>query len=139
MDATDINLLTDAVRGNDQNPIYDVNGDGNVDQEDRSTWVIDLKNTWFGDADLNGEFNTTDLVALFQKGEFEDDLELNSTWDSGDFNGDGEFNTTDFVTAFQGGGFEKGPRNAVQEVPEPRGLLLAALACLAMAVARRKR
>jgi hypothetical protein len=37
--------------------MFDVNGDAGVDQQDLHIWVKDLKSTWFGDANLDGEFN----------------------------------------------------------------------------------
>ena len=74
--------------------------------------------TFFGDANLDGEFNSLDLVMVVQAGEYEDDIALNSTWSTGDWNGDRDFDSGDFVTAFQDGGFEFGPRQRVTSVPE---------------------
>ena len=54
-----------------------------------------------GDANLDGKFETDDLVAIFEKAEYEDDLVGNSNWSSGDWNCDGEFNSTDLVFAFE--------------------------------------
>ena len=118
LNAEDINLLTTAVLFETNAPLMDVNEDGRVDQTDRTVWVRDLKNTWFGDSNLDGEFNSGDLVMVFQRGEFEDEIANNSSWADGDWNGDGEFNSSDFVNAFQDGGFEKGARVATI-VPEP--------------------
>ena len=50
---------------------FDMNGDGRVTVEDHRAWVKDLKHTWFGDADLNGEFNSGDFVQVFQAGKYE--------------------------------------------------------------------
>ncbi|MCA9212206.1 MAG: hypothetical protein KDB27_04000 [Planctomycetales bacterium] len=83
-------------------------------------WVVQLDHpldAWIGDADLNGEFNSGDLVAVFQAKEYEDIFQGNSTWATGDWNGDGDFTTSDLVFAFQDGGYEKGLRPAA--VPEP--------------------
>ena len=74
------------------------------------TWVEDLRRSWIGDSDLNGEFNSADLVAIFQVGEYEDAIANNSTWSEGDWNGDGDFDSSDLVLAFATGGFEQGPR-----------------------------
>ena len=119
LDATDVDLLTAAVGGNDL--FYDLDGDGQVTDADRRVWVKVLKRTWFGDANLDGVFSSTDLVSVFQIGEFEDAEVGNSTWGDGDWNGDGDFGTGDFVLAFQDGGFEKGPLLA-SNVPEPTSL-----------------
>ncbi|MCA9168637.1 MAG: hypothetical protein KDB23_13270, partial [Planctomycetales bacterium] len=73
--------------------------------------------------DLDGEFSSSDLINVFQAGEYEDDNIGNSFWSTGDWNGDGEFTTGDLVLAFQDGGYERGPRAAVISVPEPSGML----------------
>ncbi len=51
--------------------IFDVNSDSIVDLEDHRVWVKDLKYTWFGDADLNGEFDSLDFVQVFAAGKYE--------------------------------------------------------------------
>jgi hypothetical protein len=56
-----------------------------------------------GDANLDGRFNSSDLVQVFAAGQYEDALAGNSTWSTGDWNGDGEFTTSDLVLAFQVG------------------------------------
>ncbi len=133
LDAADINALSGQVRAGSNNKTYDVNNDNVVNEADREVWVNQLKKTYFGDANLDGEFNTTDFVSVFQAGEYEDAAVGNSKWETGDWNGDAEFNTGDFITAFQAGGFEAGPRAAVSAVPEPATgslLFLAGLAAL---------
>ena len=120
----DINLLNAAIRAGGANSVFDVTTDGNVDEHDRDYWVNELKRTWYGDANLDGVFDTTDFVEVFQAGQYEDGLDKNSLWQTGDWNGDGEFDSGDFVTAFQGGGFEQGPRAAVAAVPEPSSCVL---------------
>jgi hypothetical protein len=52
-----------------------------------------------GDVNLDGLFDSKDLVALMALGEYEDDLVGNSHHLSGDFNGDGEFDSADLVEA----------------------------------------
>ncbi len=123
LDVEDINLLSEIVRAETDDPGFDLNGDNGVNQADREIWIKQLKKTWIGDANLDGEFNSGDFLQVFQSGEFEDSLPLNSTWATGDWNGDGDFTTNDFVTAFQDGGFELGPRVGAQAVPEPSGTL----------------
>lgn len=121
-DAIDMNGLTYAVLGENTEPRFDVNLDGSVNAADRDTWINSIKKTYVGDANMDGEFNTGDFVAVFQRGEYEDALIANSSWETGDWNGDREFNTGDFIAAFQAGGFEAGPRAAVSAVPEPASL-----------------
>ena len=54
-----------------------------------------------GDANGDGIFNSSDLVLVFQAGEYEDAVAGNSTFAEGDWNGDGDFTTADLVLAFQ--------------------------------------
>lgn len=58
-----------------------------------------------GDSNRDGIFNSSDLVLVFQAGEFEDDLVGNSTFEEGDWDGDGDFTTRDLVLAFQSDNF----------------------------------
>ena len=106
-------------------------------------WVEDLKNTYFGDANLDGEFNSGDFVQVFQRGHYEDTVVGNSGWADGDWNGDGEFDSGDFVLAFQSGGYELGSRAAsaispsnMAAVPEPTGRIIAILALFSLSVFR---
>ena len=119
--------------------VDDGSRDGSVDVEDRRTWVQDeaFAHTYFGDANLDGEFNTNDLVSIFQAGQYEDAIEGNATWETGDWNGDGDFGTADLVFAFQDGGFEQGPRVASQNVPEPSASLLILTAMIGLRTRRR--
>ena len=68
------------------------------------------------------EFNSSDFVYVFSIGQYENGIDGNSNWESGDWNGDGEFDSSDFVASFAAGGFENGPRSTVQAVPEPTSL-----------------
>jgi hypothetical protein len=54
-----------------------------------------------GDVNLDGTFDSSDLVLLFQGRQYEDGIEKNSTWYEGDFNGDQEFDSRDLVYLFQ--------------------------------------
>ncbi|MCA9213752.1 MAG: hypothetical protein KDB27_11835, partial [Planctomycetales bacterium] len=116
LDVSDINQLSLGIA--EHNADFDINRDGSVDQGDLLDWVHGLKRTWIGDSNLDGEFNSSDLVQLFQAGHFEDGIAMNSGWTQGDWNGDSEFDTGDLVFAFQDGGYERG-RRGVQAVPEP--------------------
>lgn len=126
LDAADIDTLSEAIRNQSSDPQFDVNSDGLVNSGDHTTWVVEVRKTFFGDSNLDGEFTSADFIAVFARGEYEDQTPFNSTWSSGDWNGDGDFNTNDFVTAFADGGFEQGPRVAVA-VPEPSGAFLGLL------------
>ena len=110
LDVQDLDLLFAEIRSGRSVDLFDVNGDSVVDSIDRDLWVHDLSNTYFGDANLDGEFNSSDLVSVLAAGQYEDDIPGNSGWATGDWNGDAEFSTSDLVLAFQDGGYELGPR-----------------------------
>jgi hypothetical protein len=95
-----------------------------VDQQDLRIWVKGLKHTWFGDANLDGAFDSLDIVSLLQTGQYEDGLQQNSTWATGDWNGDGEFDRADLILALYDGGYGQGPRAALSAVPEPMAVAL---------------
>lgn len=124
----DIDALAEAIRNGHYHFNLDTNHDGHVDMDDHLRWVHDssFANTYYGDANLDGEFNSADLTLVFQSGEYEDKITLNSSWAEGDWNGDGDFGSGDLIAAFQDGGYGIGARAAVSAVPEPTcGMLLA--------------
>jgi len=137
LDAADIDHLTAEIATGNNDIAFDLSGDEVVDEFDRNIWITDLRNTWFGDANMDSEFNSSDLVQVFQAGEYEDTEVGKSTWSEGDWSGDGEFNSRDLVLAFQNAGYEKGPLAETAVVPEPNGLLLMLTACTFLSPFRR--
>ena len=135
LDSPDIDDLTVQSAGKQNPTAYDLNADSLVDQEDIRVWVKDLFKSWIGDADLNGEFNSGDLVVVLSSGTYEADVD--SVWSTGDFNGDRRTNTSDLVFALADGGYELGPRGAIAAVPEPSAILLTVLGVAALAFRRR--
>lgn len=119
LDVDDVQMLIDQTRSGDFHAKLDLNSDDVLDRRDLAFWVRELKNTFFGDANLDGEFNSSDLVQVFRSAEYEDELVGNSSWSTGDWNGDGDFGSSDLIAAFQDAGFERGARQSVQAVPEP--------------------
>jgi hypothetical protein len=67
--------------------------------------IFEVLGTTYGDSNLDGVFNSTDLVRIFQAGEYEDQIEDNSHWATGDWNCDREFDSSDLIRAFQAGGY----------------------------------
>ena len=98
LDAVDIQILSERIHDPFRFPwldgAFDVNSDSQVDKDDLRTWVSDLKATYFGDADLNGEFTSSDMVQVFTAGKYETGEE--ATWAEGDWNGDGGFDSSDY-------------------------------------------
>ena len=115
IDVDDIDFLTAAVNDRSESNRFDTDRDGDVDADDRTTWVHDIKQTWFGDANLDGEFNSGDFVSVFQVGKYE--TGDSASWAEGDWDGDGKFTSSDFMVAFQDGGFEAGPKGACNARP----------------------
>ncbi len=137
LDAPDIDDLT-ARSASQLNPVaYDLNGDSSVNQEDVKVWVKDLFNSWIGDANLDHEFNSGDLVVVLSSGTYEADVD--AVWSTGDFNGDGRTNSSDLVAALSDGGYELGPRAAVSAVPEPSSFVLLTLGTALLARSRTQR
>ncbi len=142
LDAEDIDLLSRAVREMVFQSEFDLNADGAVTGLDRELWIEGLAETWIGDSNLDGVFDTADFISVFQAGEYEDAEPLNSGWATGDWNGDGDFNSTDFLVAFQAGGFEQGPRRPLAAaVPEPSAAFVTLIGLTAAAawISRRRR
>lgn len=125
LDLRDVNPLLERIQSLSRidsrydNPRYDLDNDLKVTTADLAIWVKDLKKTWFGDANLDGLFDSNDLVSVFAAAEYEDGIRGNSSWETGDWNGDGEFDSGDFVVAFADGGYEMGVVARTQSVPEP--------------------
>lgn len=125
-----IDRLSSQVRLDPSDSSLDIDNDGVLTDADRVVWVHNLANTYFGDANLDGEFSSSDLTAVFQASEYEDNITLNSTWAEGDWNGDGDFDSGDLIVAFHDGGYEIGPRTTVAAVPEPSSWVLLTLGVL---------
>ncbi|MCA9217695.1 MAG: lamin tail domain-containing protein [Planctomycetales bacterium] len=60
-----------------------------------------------GDVNNDGVFDSSDLVAVFAAGEYEDGIAGNSSYETGDWNGDGDFDTRDFVFVFTAGTYSR--------------------------------
>ena len=125
LDLEDIDLLSERVRQGSEHNRYELNDDGIVDDADRWFWVKILKGTSFGDANLDGRFNSNDFVQVFVAGKYA--TAEDAGWAEGDWDGDGIFGSSDMVTAFVDGGYEKGPRADAAGVPEPGGWVLLAI------------
>ena len=116
-DVADIDLLSEQVRSAVNDSAFDLTDDGRVDQLDRIHWVELLAESAFGDAGLDGIFNSSDLVQVFRVGEYEDEIPINSNWADGDWDGNQDFDSSDLVFALQRNRYV--PGNGSVPVPEP--------------------
>jgi len=122
VDAHDIDRLCEGINAQSQDSAFDLNDSGDIDLDDYDYLVRVILGTGPGDANLDGVFDSSDLVQVFQRGEYEDNQTANSGWSEGDWNCDGEFNSSDLVVAFQGGDYQV----AASTKPEIRSSDLAA-------------
>ena len=67
--------------------------------------TVELTSAIPGDVNGDGVFDSSDLVAVFTAGEYEDDVPGNSTFEEGDWDGDGDFTSSDLVFVFKAGNY----------------------------------
>ena len=131
VDVLDIDILREAI-GHNRNIVgSDLNKDGLFDSEDVRVWVEDVKQTFFGDADLDGEVSFADFLTL--SGNFDE----SGGWGDGDFDGDGKVAFADFLMLSQNFGNKP---SAISATPEPTSALSATIgvACI-LRLCRRRR
>ncbi|MCA9216425.1 MAG: hypothetical protein KDB27_25325 [Planctomycetales bacterium] len=121
LDASDIDQLTTAIASSEYLTELDVTLDGKIDHDDLDWWVGELAGTWYGDSNLDGVFDSGDLVKVFVPAKYETGQA--AVWSEGDWNADGFFDSSDLVVAFQYGGYEAGPLFGAAAVPEPSGVM----------------
>ena len=117
----DIDMLAARIRAGEPLALYDLDHNGTLDADDHRLWVTSLKGTWYGDANLDGEFTDHDLMWVLAAGEYEDGVPGNSTWQDGDWDGDADFISDDLIIALADGGYGRGARRSVMVVPESSG------------------
>ncbi|MCA9200150.1 MAG: cadherin-like domain-containing protein, partial [Planctomycetales bacterium] len=108
---------------------FDLNHDSVTDAHDWQILIHDVIGTSFGDANLDGRFDSQDLIAVFQSGRFEVSNTLSPPveWNAGDWNGDGSFDTADLVLAFQDGAYDVNGATTAQESNSVLGDIAAAM------------
>lgn len=105
LDINDVDLMCATLRGDEYDTTFDLNGDGRLSLADLDELIENEFGTTLGDSNLDGSFDSADLVSISQAGEYEDEIFGNSTWAEGDWNCDGEFDAFDLVRAFRVGGY----------------------------------
>ncbi|MCA9216835.1 MAG: PEP-CTERM sorting domain-containing protein [Planctomycetales bacterium] len=133
----DIEQLVTGITNADFDSRFDLDFNNRLNDSDLEEFVREYAGTYYGDANLDGRFDSQDFVQAFQFAEYEDRVPGNSTWRSGDWNLDSEFDTRDLVLAFQDGGYEKGPRVGAA-VPEPNTVFGVLLGVCALAIWRNR-
>ena len=103
VDLQDIDLLCGGIRSGIGN--FDLDENGAIELLDLEFLIENILNSAIGDANLDGVFDSGDIVAIFRAGEYEDEIDGNSTWRDGDWNCDGDFSSSDLVYAFRRGGY----------------------------------
>ncbi len=116
IDAADIDLLSAAIQAGSPEPQFDLNVDERVDDQDRNFLIHNVLRTNLGDTNLDGVFDSSDLVLIWQNNEYEDGIASNSGWAEGDWNGDGEFDSGDLVAAFSSGAYRSPIAAAVDAI-----------------------
>ncbi|MFC1759733.1 hypothetical protein ACFL2H_13365, partial [Planctomycetota bacterium] len=106
LDVLDIDMLAHELRNGSSSQIFDINSDGSVNHDDILFVVYDLLDSSIGDANLDGTFDSQDLILIFQAGQFEGSRSEVVGWGQGDWNFDGLFTTSDLVVAFQSDAFK---------------------------------
>jgi len=126
IDDEDVDYLTDHLLEGNYEWFLDITGDGRVDLADHQAWVETAANTTYGDANLDGRFDSRDLIQVFVAGRYEDGQEQNAGWAQGDWNGDADFDSQDFVIALGAGLYETSASEGrgqplATAIPEPHG------------------
>ena len=128
LDLPDLDRLSLEIAQGLQGRTFDLNEDNEVNVDDLEVWVTDIKQTWIGDTDLDGEVNFADFLAL--SGSFGGA----GSWSQGDFNANGKVEFDDFLALSNH--FGKGSNKDIASVPEPRSALPTAIGWLILVLWR---
>ncbi len=97
VDATDIDLLLDEVDAGTHDQAFDLTGESQVTRLDVDYLVQDILGTSYGDTDLDGDVDTSDLTLAIMN--FTGAEGAGKGWAVGDTDGDGDVDTSDLTKA----------------------------------------
>ena len=134
-DITDIDALIANIASGSDDPVFDLNGDGAIDNLDRDVWLATAGAALLpsesafrnGDVNLDGTINSTDLGRLLNNFNANADI----SWSGGELNADGIVNSVDLGLVLNN--FGTVASTSTLAVPEPSSefqLLIALLAFL---------
>jgi hypothetical protein len=103
--AADIDFLTHHLSASINNADLDFDRDNDVDSADLEEFVNLVLRTHLGDANLDGIFDSTDVVDVLSVGEYEESTSDNSGWADGDWDGNQDFGSSDLIIALADGGY----------------------------------
>ena len=92
LECADVDELTAAIASGNSNLLYDLNGDMQVNADDLTEWIVELKGTALGDANLDFFVDGLDFI-VWNANKFD----VGNTWCTGDFNADGLIDGLDFI------------------------------------------
>ena len=102
VNAADIDAIYAALRLVSSDETFDLNEDGEVNDEDVDFLIEDILDTKRGDANLNGTIDIGDFLALSRNFGQSD-----AGWTGGDFDGDGTVGVSDFLALSLNFGFDR--------------------------------
>lgn len=129
LDAPDIDLLSEAVVFGGTS-LFDLTGDGSVDNADREFWLSELADTDFGDANLDHQVDFADFLTLSAA------FSKNGGWAMGDFDGNRGVDFADFLLLSANFGQTAG---VVTTIPEPSNLSLTVIGIMGWLYLRQHR
>jgi hypothetical protein len=91
INATDIDLLSAAIKTTNPDSKFDLTGEGLVNSSDMDVLVKDILKTYYGDADLNRSVGVSDLSVLAANY----NTASGASWANGDFDGNGAVGVSD--------------------------------------------
>lgn len=119
LDRADLDALCRAVSVGASDGRFDVDHNGRVDAADVKYFQSRTLGIAAGDLDDDGNFTSSDLVLLMQRGRFETVPAEGTSWSEGDFTCDGRFDSQDLVYVLASTGYFE-----YQEEPLARPALL---------------